>query len=149
MSDRRKLPEDTIPVAALSIFDSIFVGPDENGVNVFVELVYRNILVAGEPGSGKSVALNNIVGHAALSSDVRLWLVDGKQVELGLWRDVADVFVGNSIDDALTHLRRLQAEMDRRYDLLAAERRRKITKVDGVDVIMLVVDEIAYFSATV
>jgi S-DNA-T family DNA segregation ATPase FtsK/SpoIIIE len=59
------------------------------------------------------------------------------------------VFVGNDITDALTRLRQLQTEMDSRYDLLAAERRRKITQADQVDVIMLVVDEIAYFSATV
>jgi S-DNA-T family DNA segregation ATPase FtsK/SpoIIIE len=39
--------------------------------------------------------------------------------------------------------------MDRRYELLDTERRRKITKDDDVDLIMLVVDEIAYFSATV
>jgi S-DNA-T family DNA segregation ATPase FtsK/SpoIIIE len=150
MSDRRRLPPgDAVPVAGLSIFDPIFLGTDENGVPVLVDLVYRNILIGGEPGSGKSVALNNLVAHAALSPDVRLWLVDGKQVELGLWREVADDFVGNSIEAALRKLRELQAEMDRRYDLLAAERRRKITKADSLDVIMLVVDEIAYFSATV
>jgi S-DNA-T family DNA segregation ATPase FtsK/SpoIIIE len=150
MSNRRRIkPTDTVPVAGLSIFDRVYLGTDENGVNVLVELPYRNALVAGEPGSGKSVALNNIVAHAALSPDVRLWLVDGKRVELGLWRDVADVFVGNSIDDALARLRELQAEMDRRYELLDTERRRKIIKEDDVDLIMLVVDEIAYFSATV
>jgi S-DNA-T family DNA segregation ATPase FtsK/SpoIIIE len=84
---------------------------------VYVELVYRNILIAGEPGSGKSVALNNIVGHADRSPDVRLWLVHGKQVELGLWRDIADVFVGNHITDALTRLQE-RKEMGRRCDLL-------------------------------
>ncbi len=31
----------------------------------------------------------------------KLILVDGKRVELGPWRDCADVFVGPSIDDAI------------------------------------------------
>lgn len=139
----------TIPVAGLSIFDPIFLGLDEDGVLVNIELVYRNILLGGEPGAGKSVALNDIVAHAALSPDCRLWMFDGKRVELGLWRAVADVFVGNDIDEALRRLADLQAEMDRRYGILDRHRRRKITRADQVDIIMCVVDEIAYFSATV
>jgi DNA segregation ATPase FtsK/SpoIIIE, S-DNA-T family len=49
-----------------------------------------------------------------------LWLLDGKRVELGLWREIADVFVGSDIDYAITTLRELQAEMDIRYALLEA-----------------------------
>jgi S-DNA-T family DNA segregation ATPase FtsK/SpoIIIE len=45
-------------------------------------------------------------------------LVDGKRVELGLWRDCAEAFVGPSITDAITTLKALQAEMDERYDML-------------------------------
>jgi hypothetical protein len=42
-------------VAGLSIFDSIYLGIDENGHPVYLNLVGRNLLVGGEPGSGKSV----------------------------------------------------------------------------------------------
>ena len=44
------------------------------------------MLIGGEPGGGKSVALQLIVAHGALSADCKLILVDGKRVELGLWR---------------------------------------------------------------
>ncbi len=138
-----------IPVSSLSIFDPIYLGIDEIGQHIYVDLVYRNILLGGEPGSGKSVALNEIVAHAALSNDVALWLMDGKQVELGLWAPIAEVFVGNNIIEALARLRQLQYEMDHRYDMLAAVKRRKIVASDGVDIIMLVIDEVAYYSATV
>lgn len=148
MSIFKKPKQDTIPVAGLSIFDPVHLGIFEDGHLADVELIYRNILLAGEPGSGKSVALNNIVAHGALCPDVSLWLLDGKQVELGLWRDVADVFVGPDIDLALGRLAQLQAEMDRRYDELDRVRRRKITQTDPIDVIMLVIDELALFSAT-
>src|ERR687895_2485953 len=94
-----------------SIYDPIHFGVDENGHPVQVTLMYRNLLCGGEPGSGKSSLLNTIIAHAALSSDVKLWLFDGKIVELGLWRSVADVFVGNNIRHALNQLRELQAEM--------------------------------------
>ncbi|MGD9530670.1 MAG: FtsK/SpoIIIE domain-containing protein [Pseudonocardia sp.] len=114
-----------------------------------VTLMYRNLLCGGEPGSGKSSLLNTIIAHCALSTDCRLWLFDGKLVELGLWRQVADTFVGNDITDALTRLRELQAEMDLRYAQLGAARRRKILPSDGLDVIVCVLDELAYFSVTV
>ena len=113
------------------------------------ELVYRNMLIGGEPGGGKSVALNNVVAHAAMAPDCRLWLFDGKQVELGLWSDVAEVFVGNDITDALDRLRELQAAMDARYAWLRRQRRRKVVRSDRVELIVAVVDEVAYYSATV
>jgi S-DNA-T family DNA segregation ATPase FtsK/SpoIIIE len=139
----------SVAVAGLSMYDRVFLGMDEDGHRVEIELVYRNVLIGGEPGGGKSVALNNIVAHAAVSPDCRLWLFDGKQVELGLWEDVADVFVGNSITDAIQRLKELQAVMDSRYAWLRARRRRKIVQADGSDLILVVVDEVAYYSATV
>ena len=140
---------DMVPVSGLSMYARVFLGMDENGCRVEIELVYRNILIGGEPGGGKSVALNNIVAHAAMSPDCRLWLFDGKQVELGLWAEVAEVFVGNDITDALDRLRELQAEMDARYAWLRRQRRRKVVRSDRVELIVAVVDEVAYYSATV
>ena len=142
-------PVNYVPEWALSIHQPISLGVDENGAEVTIELAYRNLLVAGEPGGGKSVLLNNIVGHAALCPDVRLVLIDGKRVELGMWREIADVFVGNAVDQGLTVLADLQAEMDARYDWLDSNGRRKIVQADGVPFILVVVDELAYFSATV
>ncbi|EHR50574.1 DNA segregation ATPase, FtsK/SpoIIIE family [Saccharomonospora marina XMU15] len=148
MLKRTRRKPDTVPVAGLSIYDPIHLGIFEDGHRADIPLVYRNILLAGEPGSGKSVGLNNVVAHAALCPDASLWLFDGKQVELGLWRELADVFVGPDISRALTALEQLQAEMNRRYEELDRVRRRKIDRTDPVDVIMLVVDELALFSAT-
>lgn len=145
---KKTMKPDTIPVAGLSIYDPVHLGIFEDGHRVDIELIYRNILMAGEPGAGKSVALNNIVAHGALCPDVSLWLFDGKQVELGLWRELSDVFVGPDITTALARLEQLQAEMNRRYDELDRVRRRKIDRNDPVDVIMLVLDELALFSAT-
>ena len=72
------------------------------------------MLIGGEPGGGKSVALQLIVAHGALSPDCRLILIDGKRVELGLWRDCAERFIGPSIDDAIDTLRWLQGQIDER-----------------------------------
>ena len=133
----------------LSIFDPIHIGVDEFGAPKRVLLIYRNMLIGGEPGSGKSGLLNAVVAHAALSVDCRLCLFDGKRVELGQWRKCADGFVGPSIEQALSMLKRLQTMMDRRYDWLEACERRKIIPADVFSPYLVAIDEIAYFSATV
>jgi DNA segregation ATPase FtsK/SpoIIIE, S-DNA-T family len=133
----------------LSIWDPVHLGLDENGRPVRVMLAGRNLLIGGLPDAGKSVALNLVVAHAALSLDCELVLIDGKWVELGLWRGCARTFVGPSVTGALSTLRDLQTEMDRRYERLLANRSRKITRGDGVPVLVVVFDELAYFSATV
>ncbi|NUT23817.1 MAG: cell division protein FtsK [Hamadaea sp.] len=139
-----------IPVAPnLSIFDPVFIGVDEFGKPVYVTMMYRNKLIGGEPGAGKSSLLSNYLAHAALSADCRLCLIDGKQVELGLWEQVADVFVGPDQKHAIRTLLRVQQVMDNRYAYLRQHRRRKITRDDAFSAILIVIDEIAYFSATV
>jgi DNA segregation ATPase FtsK/SpoIIIE, S-DNA-T family len=134
---------------ALSIFDPVHIGIDEFGQRKRVPLIYRNMLIGGEPGSGKSGLLNAVVAHAALAVDCRLVLFDGKRVELGQWRKCADGFVGASLPAALAMLWRLQQMMDRRYDYLDDCERRKIVPQDVFTPYLVAIDEIAYFSATV
>ena len=62
---------------ALSIFDPVHIGIDEFGHPVRVPLIYRNMLIGGEPGSGKSEGANvkavqRMLGHAsaAMTLDV-------------------------------------------------------------------------------
>ena len=99
----------TVPVGPLlSMYDPIYIGVDEFGAPVYTKIIYRNLLAAGEPGGGKSGLLNIFAAHAALSVKTRLVLFDGKQVELGMWDDLADEFVGPDLDHAIITLRRLQ-----------------------------------------
>jgi S-DNA-T family DNA segregation ATPase FtsK/SpoIIIE len=131
---------------SLSMFDPIFTGIDEFGRPVCIRLIYRNLLAAGEPGGGKSGLLNILAAHAALSADNRNVLFDAKQVELGMWYDLADEFVGPDLPHAITTLLRLQRVMDNRYAWLRAHRRRKIEPGDGIPVITTIFDEIAVYA---
>jgi S-DNA-T family DNA segregation ATPase FtsK/SpoIIIE len=133
----------------LSIFDPVYIGVDEFGLAVSVSLISRNMLIGGEPGSGKSTLLNGVVAHAALSLDCRLCLVDGKLVELSQWAKCADVFVGPDLPRAIATLRRLQTVIDNRSRYLAALERREVGRDEPMRPILLAIDEIAYFSATV
>jgi S-DNA-T family DNA segregation ATPase FtsK/SpoIIIE len=137
----------TVPVGPmLSMFDPIYVGIDEFGHPVYIKVIYKNLLAAGQPGGGKSGLMNTLTAHAALSALARLVLFDGKRVELGMWDDIADEFVGPDLDHAIITLRRLQRVMDNRYEWLTAHRRREIRPTDGITVIVIVFDEIALFS---
>lgn len=141
--------EDSIPTGSvLSLFDPVYFGIDEFGNPVFVPIMYRNILIGGEPGAGKSSLVNNFVAHGALSLDTRLCLFDGGEVELGLWEDIADAFVGPDINKAIRVLLRLQTVLNNRRAYLKYHQRRKIMRDDNFSAILCVVDELAYFSAT-
>ena len=107
------------------------------------------MLIGGEPGGGKSVALQLIVAHGALSADCKLILIDGKRVELGLWAECAETFVGPSIDDAIDVMHRLQDLIDERTELLLQMKKRKVTPDLGWPAYLVPIDEVAYFSATV
>jgi S-DNA-T family DNA segregation ATPase FtsK/SpoIIIE len=137
----------TVPVGPmLSMFDPIFVGINEFGLPHYTRVIYKNLLAAGEPGGGKSGLLNTLAAHAALSARSRTVLFDAKQVELGMWDDIADEFVGPDMNKALTTLLRLQKVMDNRNAWLAAHRRRKIEPGDGLNVITSIFDEIAVYA---
>ena len=141
------LTAGTVPVGpTLSMFDPIYVGIDEFGHPVYIRVIYKNLLAAGQPGGGKSGLMNTLTAHAALSARSRLVLFDGKQVELGMWDDIADEFVGPDLDHAIITLKRLQRVMDNRYAWLTAHRRREIRPDDGINVITIVIDEIALYS---
>ncbi len=121
------------------------LGVDESGQLVATSLLEHHLLLGGEPGAGKSNALSLVVAAAALDPSVKLYLLDGKFVELGPWCDVADRFCGNEIDEAVELLEQVRAEMEGRYVELRQLKRRKVTPGDGLCLHVVVCDELAFF----
>ena len=90
-----------------------------------------------------------IVAHGALCTDARLWLFDGKRVELGPWAPVADVFVGNDIahaNDCLRPCRRRWTAATRGSQPTAPQDRPAPTRSTSSS---CVIDELAFFSVTI
>ena len=129
----------------VSLWDPIPVAVDEHGAPVTIALPERNVLLGGEPGAGKSAALSLLVAAAALDPAVRLWVLDGKLVELAAWRRVAERSVGVEVDDAIDLVEHLRAEMDARYEQLADRDRRKVSPDDGMPLHVVVCDELAHY----
>jgi len=130
---------------ALSLWEPIPVGVNELGNTVTVSLPERNVLMGGEPGAGKSAALSLLVATAALDPSARLWLLDGKLVELSAWVPCAQRFAGFSMESAIGLLRELREEMEARYRELLARGKRKISREDRLPLHLVVCDELAMY----
>lgn len=132
----------------LSLWEPIPVGVGEDGQVVVLALPERNVLLGGEPGAGKSVALSLLVASAALDPTTKLWLLDGKLVELANWAGCAEHSVGVNVAEAVDVLHQLRAEMELRYAELLAGRKRKVTPADGMALHVVVCDELAHYLTT-
>lgn len=138
------------PLTTATRFDlwqPVPVGIDEDGEAVHLTLPEHNLLLGGEPGAGKSAALSLLLAAAALDPEVKLWLLDGKQVELAPWVGCAEALVGSNPAEAIEILEALRAEMDLRYAQLLAWRRRKVAPADGLGLQVVACDELAFFTA--
>jgi DNA segregation ATPase FtsK/SpoIIIE-like protein len=143
----RPLPWPLLEAPRCSLWLPIPVGVDEDGQWVHLLLPERNLLLGGEPGSGKSGAMSLLLAAAALDPTIRLVLLDGKLVALACWAGIADRSVGPDLHEAIEVLAEVQAELDRRLLALLANRRRKLTPTLGLPLLLVVVDELAFYVA--
>jgi hypothetical protein len=131
----------------LSLWEPVPVGVDELGATATMSLPQRNVLLGGEPGAGKSAALSLLVATGALDRSCRLWLLDGKLVELSVWAPCAERLAGPDVGEAIALLRCVRSVMEARYRELLARGARKITKGDGLALHLVVCDELAFYLA--
>jgi hypothetical protein len=131
----------------LSLWEPVPVGVDELGDTVSIALPERNVLLGGEPGAGKSASLSLLVATAALDPACKLWLLDGKLVELSAWAPCAERLAGPDVSEAIALLRAVRGDMEGRYRELLARGARKITPGDGLALHLVVCDELAFYLA--
>jgi DNA segregation ATPase FtsK/SpoIIIE, S-DNA-T family len=90
-----------------------------------------HLLIAGSTGTGKSVFINSLLMgmlYKATPDEMKLVLVDPKQLELGLYSDIPHLFTPVVTDPkiAANVLRNATREMERRLKLLAGRSVRNI-----------------------
>ena len=125
-----------------------------------------HLLIAGATGSGKSVAINVILTSIlfkAKPSQVKMLLIDPKKVELSVYNGIPHLLspVVSDPKKAARALAKVVAEMERRYELIAAFGIRnlagynqRVTKEEDdehhpLPLILVVVDELADLMMTV
>lgn len=112
---------------------SLGLGKDISGRPVIVDLARMpHLLVAGTTGSGKSVGINAMlmsVLYKASPEEVRLILIDPKMLELAVYHDIPHLLapVVTDMKEATNALKWCVAEMERRYQLMAAVGVRNLT----------------------
>jgi len=77
-----------------------------------------NLLIAGIPGSGKSMMLHSII-LSLMSKNCDIHLADPKMVEFGMYERMSSVSsVENSVEDISERIEAIRQEMDARFILL-------------------------------
>ena len=140
---------------------TLALGKDIAGQNIVCPLEKMpHLLIAGATNSGKSACLNAIIMSILYKSspdDVRLILVDPKEVEFRIYRGMPHLLIPEILtdtDQASNAFKWAKEEMDRRYKLLSKYCARNITEFnnsqavkDGVEdkmySIVIIVDELA------
>lgn len=123
--ESKQWQSDTEPLA-------FAVGKDISG-DAFVGELNKmpHLLVAGQTGSGKSVMINTLLCsllYRNSPSDMKLILVDPKQVEMAPYADIPHLLTPVIVEPekTISALKWAVNEMERRYSLLAAEKVRDI-----------------------
>ena len=113
------------------------LGKDISGKTVVGDLAKMpHLLIAGTTGSGKSVMTNTLISSLLFHnapSDLRLIIVDPKQVEMAAYQDIPHLLapVITQVTEALSALKWAVNEMERRYSVMAKERVKNIVDYNG------------------
>jgi S-DNA-T family DNA segregation ATPase FtsK/SpoIIIE len=105
---------------------ALALGKDIGGAPVVADLTRMpHLLIAGTTGSGKSVGINAMVLsllYKSTAEHVRLIMIDPKMLELSVYEGIPHLLapVVTDMKQAANALRWCVAEMERRYQLMAA-----------------------------
>ena len=137
---------------------TVWLGKDVSGKAICADLAKMpHLLVAGTTGAGKSGAVNAMLSSILLRAtpdDVRLVLVDPKQVELNHYEAIPHLLtpVITSPRMAANALQNLVREMEWRYGVMSVKRTRSLVELNKARVregdkplpyVLCVIDELA------
>ncbi len=139
------------------------LGRDVAGNPIFAELSKMpHLLVAGATGTGKTVALNNIVTsllYRNFPEDMKMIMIDPKRVELSAYGSIPHLISPVIVqpDKAVGALRWAVSEMERRFSVLQEAGKRDIGSYNNTQdresggalpYIVIVIDELADLMST-
>ena len=134
---------------------SLALGKDISGKPIVIDLAATpHLLIAGQTGSGKSVMINTLLTsllYRNSPSDLKLILVDPKQVEMGAYNDLPHLLapVINEPEKCISALKWAVAEMNRRLKTMSEVNMRNIMEYNAnnnterMPYIVIIIDELA------
>lgn len=131
------------------------LGKDITGQPVLAQLEKMpHLLIAGQTGSGKSVAINTLITsllYRCSPAELKLIMVDPKQVELAPYNDIPHLLtpVITEPEKCISALKWAVAEMERRLRTFAGVGKRNIQEFNDLDdtqsmpFVVIIIDELA------
>lgn len=108
--DLRKSPEGDI---------SMYLGSSINGDDMWIDMAKNpHILISGCTGSGKSTLLQVIMANALKYNNIKICLIDSKNVEFNNYDKFSNVSIATDYASGLNILSMLLEEMDYRYKIM-------------------------------
>lgn len=138
------VPRDVVP-AVKGLRLPIMAGKSRNGWETYDMAVNPHLLISGETGSGKSVALRAILTTLieVCGDRIQLYCADLKRSEFHIFRDIA-LEVAVNKDELRTVLKKILKEMDRRGKRLDAAGEAHIDDLPNPPpYIVLAIDEVS------
>ena len=131
----------------VSAWDPIPIGINEEGEEVKVSFPGRHFFIGGESGSGKSVSVSVILAWLARDPTVELFVFDGKNIELSVWKPIFRGWVGTDLKEGIELLDRILDIMSDRYRILGDLGIRKLERHHGLGLIYVIIDELPFYVA--
>ena len=115
----------------------ILLGKDFYGKEVWMDMEDNpHLLVAGCTGSGKTVALHNIIGNIIANNSANLFLIDPKGTEFSPYLGLANVEVNRTYEEFVNLLDKLILTMENRFNLIS-----RGYPLTSIKPIVLIIDE--------
>lgn len=133
---------------SLTCYDDILLGYTEHGDPVVINLAdSTHYAFQGASRSGKSVALNTVIAHAMLMSNVKVTIIDSNGAATPPWYQCAHRLCDtNDADQVVEILEELLAELQDRKGLFFTLQQAKITEFSPtLPMHLIVFDEVANF----
>ncbi|MCF3942377.1 DNA translocase FtsK [Oceanobacillus alkalisoli] len=130
MVSLREVMDDTLADKSSKLL--VGLGRDISGEAIMTELnKMPHLLIAGATGSGKSVCVNGIITTLLMRTkphEVKMMMIDPKKVELNVYNGIPHLLAPVVTDPkkASRALKKVVAEMERRYDLFSDSGTRNI-----------------------
>lgn len=106
--------------------------------------LHPHTLIAGATGSGKSVALHNIVCNALLQKNYEIYLSDAKGVEFEPYYDLPQVkMLVSTFDHTLRMMNIIHSEMEQRFKIIKCFGGSNYKDISGINPLLVVIDEIS------
>lgn len=133
---KRELPKSTFDdlFSKSNNRDGVLLGRFSDG-DVFTKRLNTlpNLLIAGVPGSGKSILLHSLV-LSLIANNAKIYLVDPKMVEFNIYSDVGQVRgFGHSVEDTYEIIKEVEELMNDRFELLRDNNCRNFGEYNGLN----------------